>query len=68
MPQMIRESGARIASVAASADVSGGDAARLVAACRDADDELIADDYSIVASPLLYATASDPVFAALIAS
>ena len=65
MPNWSGDSPRIIESIVAKTGLSVEEVTRLVAACRDAVDELIADDFSIAAPPLLYATASDPVFAAL---
>lgn len=54
-----------IERISATTGVPVDEVERQVSACHDAVDELIADDFSIIAPPLTYATSSDPVFAAL---
>src|SRR3954447_22710226 len=64
-PKVVTESSTVLAAIAAQTGLRIDEVGRLVAACRDAVDELIAEDFSIVAPPLLFATTDDPVFEAL---
>lgn len=65
MPRSVNESPEVLRAVAEQTGVELDEVVSLVGACRDAVDELIADDYSVLAPPLIYATASDPVYLAL---
>ena len=67
MPKLVLERPAVIEErIAAETNLPVEEVSRLVAACRDAVDELIADDWSIAAYPLLFATTSDFVFYGLL--